>query len=77
MFYKAMVQAALLYGSKTWVLSPTALACLKGFHICIVYRMAKNNKPRWGAGYQWVYPKLEDVLKECGMLTIAEYIDIR
>jgi hypothetical protein len=33
-FYKAVVQAILLYGSKTWVLSRTALACLEGFHIC-------------------------------------------
>ncbi len=50
-----------------WVLSPTALACLEGFHICATYRMAKKNKPCQGAGYQWVYPKSEDVLKECGM----------
>ncbi len=32
-FYKAVVQAVLLYGSKTWVLSTTALASLEGFHI--------------------------------------------
>ncbi len=32
-FYKAVVQAVLLYGSKTWVLSTTSLASLVGFHI--------------------------------------------
>jgi hypothetical protein len=32
-FYQAIVQAILLYGSKTWVISRTALARLKGFHI--------------------------------------------
>jgi hypothetical protein len=39
-FYKAVVQAVLLYGSKTWVLSKTALASLEGFHIRAAYRMA-------------------------------------
>jgi hypothetical protein len=32
-FYQAIVQAILLYGSKTWVISRTALAWLKRFHI--------------------------------------------
>ncbi len=32
-FYQAIVQAILLYGSKTWVISRTALAWLEGFHI--------------------------------------------
>jgi hypothetical protein len=36
-FYTAVVQAMLLYGSKTWVLSPMALACLEGFHIRAAY----------------------------------------
>ena len=76
-FYKAVVQAVLLYGSETWVLSPTALARLEGFHIRAAYRMAKRNRPRRGPGHQWVYPKSEDVLEECGMHTIGEYIDVR
>jgi hypothetical protein len=33
MFYKAVVQSVLLYGSKTWVLSKTVMARLEGFHI--------------------------------------------
>jgi hypothetical protein len=32
-FYLAVVQAILLYGSKTWVTSPQAMARLEGFHI--------------------------------------------
>ena len=32
-FYQAIVQAILLYGSETWVISRTALARVKGFHI--------------------------------------------
>jgi hypothetical protein len=36
-FYKAVIQAVLLYGSETWVLSKTALASLEGFHIRAAY----------------------------------------
>ena len=72
-FYTTVVQAVLLYGSKTWVLSTTALARLEGFHIRAAYRMVKQHKPRRGPGYQWIYPKSEDVLEECGLHTIREY----
>jgi hypothetical protein len=72
-----VVQAVLLYGSKTWVLSSTALARLEGFYIHAAYRIAKESKPRRGPGHRWVYPKSEDVLEECGLKTIVEYIDVR
>ena len=32
MFYKAVVQSVLLYGSETWTLSATMLKVLRGFH---------------------------------------------
>jgi hypothetical protein len=38
-FYKAVVQAILLYGSKTWNLTASALARLEGFHIHVAYKM--------------------------------------
>jgi hypothetical protein len=76
-FYKAVVQAVLLYGSETWVLSTTALASLEGFHIRAAYRMAVRHKPRRGPGHGWIYPKSKDVLEECGMSTLEEYITVR
>jgi hypothetical protein len=36
-FYQAVVQAILFYGSKTWVISQTAMAQLEGFHIQATY----------------------------------------
>ena len=33
MFYKATVQAVLLFGSETWVFAPAALQRLEGFHV--------------------------------------------
>ncbi len=73
-FYQAIVQATLLYGSKTWVISRTALVWLEGFHIRAAYRMAKMIKPKRGPGNVWEYPRSVDVLKECGMKTMEEYI---
>jgi hypothetical protein len=75
-FYKAVVQAMLLYGSETWVLSTTALASLEGFHIRAAYRMVVRHKPRRGPGHGWIHPKSKDVLEECGMSTLAEYITV-
>ena len=76
-FYKAVVQAVLLYGSEMWVLSTAALTSLEGFHIHAAYRMAVRHKPRRGPGNRWIYRKSKDVLEECGMNTLEEYITIR
>jgi hypothetical protein len=55
-FYEAVVQAVLLYGSKTWVLPKTPLASLEGFHICALYCLARRPKPQRGPGHGWIYP---------------------
>ncbi len=44
-FYQAIVQAILLYGSETWVISRTALTQLKGFHIRAAYRWPRRISP--------------------------------
>ena len=77
MFYKVVVQPILLYGSETWNLNKSALARLEGFHIRAAYRMAQKHKPRRGPNQVWVYPATCDVLKECGMHSIAHYIGVR
>jgi hypothetical protein len=76
-FYKAVVQTILLYGSKTWVLSQTALVHLERFHIRAAYKMAKMHKPKQGPGRTWIYPRSVDVFQECGLKTMEEYIGIR
>ncbi len=42
-FYKAVVQAILLYVSETWNLTASALARLEGFHIHTAYKMAREH----------------------------------
>jgi hypothetical protein len=73
-FYKAVVQAILLYGSERWNLTASALARPEGFHIRVVYKLVREHQPRRGANHAWTYPRSADVLEECGMRTIAEYI---
>jgi hypothetical protein len=75
-FYKAVVQAVLLYGSKTWNLTQSTLVWLKGFHVRAAYKMARKHQPRRGANKVWVYSKLADVLEKCGMNTIAKFIQV-
>ncbi len=50
------------------------MARLKGFHSQAAYQMVKTHKPQWGPRNEWVYPRLEDILKECRMKTMAEYV---
>jgi hypothetical protein len=76
-FYKAVVQSVLLYGSKTWHLTTTALARLEGFHICAAYRMPEKHKPKKGPHHEWVYPRSFNTLQECSMTTIFHYINVR
>ena len=44
MFYKAMLQVVLLFGSETLILTETTLEELEGFHIEADWRMALGNK---------------------------------
>ena len=79
MFYKATVQAVLLYESETWNLIPSAIKKLEGFHIRSANRMAKDNKPQQNPlpGDCWVYPSSKDVLEKVGLFTIEHYIEVR
>ena len=78
MFYKAVVQAVLLFGSESWVLTPPTIKMLLGFHIRSTYRMARVNKlrkdPQSGI---WTYPVSALALEEVGLETIGYYIQVR
>ena len=39
LFYKATVQAILLFGSETWTVTPSSLKSLEGFHVRVARRM--------------------------------------
>ncbi len=76
MFYKATVQAVLLYGSETWNLSPTSVKRLECFHIRAAWRMS-SLRPEKKPNGSWSYPRSKDVLDAAGLHTIAHYMDVR
>jgi hypothetical protein len=76
MFYKATVQAVLLYGNETWILSPLSMKRSEGFNICAAWRMS-DKKPEQNVDGSWMYPRLEEVLEAVGMKSIAHYVDVR
>ena len=77
MFYKATVQAILLYGSETWNLISSALKRLEGFHIQAAWRMSCDNKPQREPNGTWKYPALDEVLEELGLQSILHYVEVR
>ena len=76
MFYKATVQAVLLYGSETWSLLPSSLKGLEGFHIRAAWQMT-GLRPEKKPNGSWTYPCLKEVLKAAGLETISHYMDVR
>ena len=78
MFYRAVIQSVLLFGSESWVLTDTAMRVLEGFHVRSAYRMAREHKPRKNNDTGvWRYPSTEEVFAEVGLLTIRQYIEVR
>jgi len=77
MFYKATVQAVLLFGSETWCLTPAALKSPEGFHLRAAWRMASANKPHQESDNSWRYPDTPAVMEEVGLHPIAHYVEVR
>jgi hypothetical protein len=73
---KAKLQSILLFGSKTWNLSPVNLKGLKGFHIRAAWCMAGKRPMKLPDG-TWTYPNLVAVLDEARLKTIAYLIGMR
>ena len=73
MFYVAIVQQILLFGSETWVVSPRVLSALESLHHRVARRLA-GKMPRRLPDGSWEYPSLEKALEEAGLFPISEYI---
>ena len=76
-FYKAVVQSVLLYGSESWVLTKKMLQVLRSFHHrCARYITHRHIRQDTETG-EWSYPNTETTLEEAGLWTIEEYIERR
>ena len=78
MFYKAAVQAVLLFGSEIWVLTPLTMQALSGFHVQSTYRMAREYDSRKDPQKrEWNYPSSVLALEEVVYRTISHYVQMR
>ena len=54
-FFKAVVQALLLFGAEKWVMNPSMERSLSSFHHRVARRVIRRQPRRWGDG-SWDYP---------------------
>eukprot|EP00957_Ditylum_brightwellii_P172659 13143295-Ditylum_brightwellii.AAC.1 len=75
-FYRATVQAVLLYSSESWNITPTTMRMLEGFHVKAAWQMANVDRLERQPDGTWVYPATEDVLEEVGLQTVQHYNEV-
>ena len=75
-FYKAIVQAVLLYGSESWVLTERMRKALNSFHHRCARYIAGEHIRQLPDG-EWIHPPTADILDKCKLRTIDEYIERR
>ena len=72
-FYKAIVQAILLYGSETWTLTRNILKRFDSFHARVARYLTGRHIRQLEDG-TWFCPPTTEVLEEAGLFSIGEYI---
>ena len=72
-FYKAIVQAVLLYAAETWVLTERMMVALNTFHHRVARYIAGDHIQLLPNG-EWELPRSEEVLEKSGLHTIEEYV---
>ena len=75
MFYKAVVQTVLLYGSETWVQTDSMDQVLAGFHNRAARRLA-GMYPKLING-QWEQPPVVEALEAASLLPMDVYLTRR
>ena len=75
-FYKAIMQAVLLFGSESWCLLSANMRSLEGFHIRAVRRMT-GMIPKKLSDDSWQYPDSAEVLKAACLHIAREYIQVQ
>jgi hypothetical protein len=77
MFYKAIVQSTLLYGSEMWDVTIKVVKALSGFHHQVARRLS-GCMPRYlRREDEWVYPPIEGALVVTGLVSIEESVTAR
>ena len=72
-FYKAIIQAVLLYGSESWTVSETIIKQFRSFHARVARYLCKRHIRQLPDG-TWNCPPTAEVLNDAGLESIDEYI---
>ena len=72
--YRAVVQSILLFGSKSCDLSTQLIAKLEAFNNRVAMFITRQFI-RPGADGEWIYPSSTELLEQCGLITIRNYIE--
>ena len=75
-FYKAVIQAVLLYSSELWVLTKANIRKLNSFHLRVVRHMTGKHIKKT-SNDTWEYPRHKELLTECCLEEITTYIERR
>jgi hypothetical protein len=75
-FYKAIVQAVLLYATETWVVTEHSMKALNSFHHRCARHIAGDHI-RQNPNGEWYLPATDRVLEVSGLLTVEAYITKR
>ena len=72
-FYKAIVQAVLLYAAETWILTDRSWLALNTFHHKVARYITGKHIQLLPHG-EWKLPRSEEVLEEARLFTMEEYV---
>ena len=75
-FSKAVVQAVLLFGAETWVLTLRIERALESFQNGAALRIT-GRQPQRSGDRQWTHPPLEEAMREAGFEGIRKIITRR
>ena len=75
-FFKEVLQALLLFGAETWVLTLRMERAVDSFQHEAACRLTGRQPLRRG-GRRWVYPPLKEAVREAGFEKIRKYITRR
>jgi hypothetical protein len=77
-FYKAIVQAILLYGSETWNVTSQQLKILNGFHNNVTRNLSNHRIRRAHTTSDvWIYPNILQAQQATGLQPLKHYIQLR
>jgi hypothetical protein len=76
-FYRAVVQSVLLYSSESWHINAHNILKLETFRNKVARHITHKHIRKLANTEIWIYPNMDQVLQEAGLLPLQEYIQKR